>query len=68
MDVWLSEGGGMMSKRKDYKEFLEKAVERVTVSKLPRGRGRGCCSAHSRCTESSVSKLLPCHRDGNATV
>lgn len=31
-DVWLSEGGGMMSKRSDYEEFLRTAVERLTVS------------------------------------
>ena len=66
LDVWLSEGGGMMSKRKDYEQFLEKAVERVTVSKLP--RGRGSCSAHPNCTESSMSQSLPCHRNGNAAI
>jgi hypothetical protein len=33
-DIWLSEGGGMMSKRADYEAFLKKAVERATVSCL----------------------------------
>jgi len=31
-DVWLSEGGGMMSLRSEYDEFLLKAKERSTVS------------------------------------
>jgi hypothetical protein len=31
-DVWLSEGGGMMSVRSEYDEFLLKAKERSTVS------------------------------------
>jgi CxC2 like cysteine cluster associated with KDZ transposases len=31
-DVWLSEGGGMMSKRTEYEDFLRTAIERVTVS------------------------------------
>jgi len=30
-DVWLSEGGGMFSKREDYLGFLESAVNRLTV-------------------------------------
>ena len=30
-DVWLSEGGGMFSKRADYHAFLAGAIERVTV-------------------------------------
>jgi hypothetical protein len=30
-DVWLSEGGGMMSKREEYDEFLRSAIERRTV-------------------------------------
>ena len=30
-DVWLSEGGGMFSKRADYHAFLDGAIERVTV-------------------------------------
>ena len=31
-DVWLSEGGGMMSLRSEYDDFLSKAKERSTVS------------------------------------
>lgn len=31
-DVWLSEGGSMTPKRKDYQEFLKTATERLTVS------------------------------------
>jgi hypothetical protein len=31
-DIWLSEGGGMMSKRSDYEEFLKSAIERSTAS------------------------------------
>lgn len=31
-DIWLSEGGGMMSKRTDYDIFLQSALERSTVS------------------------------------
>jgi hypothetical protein len=31
-DVWLSEGGGMFSKRSDYENFLNTAKERLTVS------------------------------------
>jgi hypothetical protein len=31
-DVWLSEGGGMSSKRDKYQEFLKSAIDRVTVS------------------------------------
>jgi hypothetical protein len=31
-EVWLSEGGGIMSKVVDYERFLESAVERRTVS------------------------------------
>jgi hypothetical protein len=34
-DVWLSEGGGMYSKRADYHTFLESAINRVTVSTPP---------------------------------
>jgi hypothetical protein len=30
-DLWLSEGGGMMTKRAEYELFLENAQERVTV-------------------------------------
>ena len=30
-DVWLSEGGGMFSKRADYREFLTSAIDRLTV-------------------------------------
>ena len=30
-DVWLSEGGGMFSKREDYLEFLRSAINRLTV-------------------------------------
>jgi CxC2 like cysteine cluster associated with KDZ transposases len=37
-DIWLSEGGGMMSKRADYEEFLRTAVERSTVSESCRPR------------------------------
>jgi hypothetical protein len=33
-EVWLSEGGGMMSKTEDYEHFLASAVERRTVSIL----------------------------------
>lgn len=32
-DIWLSEGGGMTSKRKEYEEFLRTAINRLTVSK-----------------------------------
>jgi hypothetical protein len=31
-DVWLSEGGGMMTRRMEYDEFLAHAQERRTVS------------------------------------
>lgn len=31
-DIWLSEGGGMTSVRKDYEDFLRTAEERLTVS------------------------------------
>ncbi|KAH9959751.1 hypothetical protein BGW80DRAFT_1183207, partial [Lactifluus volemus] len=31
-EVWLSEGGGMMSKTEDYERFLASAVERRTVT------------------------------------
>ena len=31
-DIWLSEGGGMMSKHEEYQEFLWTATERLTVS------------------------------------
>ena len=30
-DVWLSEGGGMFSKRAEYLSFLERAINRLTV-------------------------------------
>lgn len=30
-DIWLSEGGGMMPTRDDYKSFLEKAENMLTV-------------------------------------
>jgi hypothetical protein len=30
-DVWLSEGGGMFSKRADYRGFLDTAINRLTV-------------------------------------
>jgi hypothetical protein len=33
-EMWLSEGGGMMSKRKDYEHFLVSAIEHRTVSAL----------------------------------
>ena len=31
-DIWLSEGGGMISKRTEYLDFLQSAVEHSTVS------------------------------------
>ena len=31
-DIWLSEGGGMMSKRDKYLDFLQNVVEHSTVS------------------------------------
>lgn len=31
-DIWLSDGGGMMTRRAEYKEFLRTAIERLTVS------------------------------------
>lgn len=31
-DVWLSEGGGIIPKRDEYKSFLQSANERLTVS------------------------------------
>jgi hypothetical protein len=31
-DVWLSEGGGMMTKRAEYELFLQSAQNRVSVS------------------------------------
>lgn len=34
-DIWLAEGGGMMSKRADYLQFLETAMEKLTVSDDP---------------------------------
>ena len=33
-DVWLSEGGGMMSSRREYDEFLVTAKEQSTVSNV----------------------------------
>ena len=30
-NVWLSEGGGMMSRRSEYDEFLRTAIDRRTV-------------------------------------
>lgn len=30
-DLWLSEGGGMMTKRAEYDHFLENAHDRSTV-------------------------------------
>jgi hypothetical protein len=30
-DVWLSEGGGMIPKRREYFAFLKSAMERFTV-------------------------------------
>jgi hypothetical protein len=33
-DIWLSEGGGMMSLRCDYEEFLKTAKEQPTVHTL----------------------------------
>ena len=32
-DVWLSEGGGMMTRRDEYEAFLSTAQERSTVSR-----------------------------------
>ena len=34
-DLWLSDGGGMMTRRAEYKEFLLTATERLTVSNNP---------------------------------
>jgi hypothetical protein len=31
-DIWLSEGGGMTSKRAEYEQFLRTAINRLTVS------------------------------------
>ena len=31
-DIWLSEGGGMMTRIAEYKEFLRTAIKRLTVS------------------------------------
>ena len=39
-DIWLSEGGGMTSKRVDYEGFLRHAIERSTVSGFDLTRGR----------------------------
>lgn len=39
-DVWLSEGGGMTSKRVDYQEFLRTAINRLTVSNILNYVGR----------------------------
>src|SRR5277367_4615655 len=33
-DVWLSEGGGMMTKQCEYDEFLRKAIDRRTVGDI----------------------------------
>lgn len=30
-DIWLSEGGGMFSKRERYSAFLQSAINRLTV-------------------------------------
>ena len=31
-DLWLSDGGGMMTHQVEYKEFLQTAINRLTVS------------------------------------
>jgi len=68
--VWLSEGGGMTSRRRDYEDFLRAPVERSTVSVLiPSRRGYvndvpGGVSA----SETTMSKQIQSYWNGNEVI
>lgn len=77
IDVWLSEGGGMMSKREDYVDFLRNAVERVTVRGTTRGRIRkftilfsqkAPCQNHFRAIEMSMLQSKACDITGIVAI